>query len=38
VRLIRTEGVVAAALSVAMGGVAAVNDEHHDLPASGTAA
>ncbi|XLZ71195.1 DUF1631 family protein [Massilia sp. SR12] len=38
VRLIRTEGVVAAALSVAMGGVAAVNDEHHDLPANGTAA
>ncbi|MYN03975.1 DUF1631 family protein [Pseudoduganella sp. DS3] len=38
VRLIRTEGVVAAALSVAMGGVAAVNDEHHDLPANGTSA
>jgi hypothetical protein len=36
VRLIRTEGVVAAALSVAMGGVAAVNDDHHDLPANGT--
>ncbi|HEY0585242.1 MAG TPA: DUF1631 family protein [Pseudoduganella sp.] len=38
VRLIRTEGVVAAALSVAMGGVAAVNDDHHDLPANGTSA
>jgi hypothetical protein len=38
VRLIRTEGVVAAALSMAMGGVAAVNDEHHDLPANGTSA
>lgn len=38
VRLIRTEGVVAAALSVAMGGVAAVNDEQHDLPANGTSA
>ncbi|KRB84120.1 DUF1631 family protein [Duganella sp. Root198D2] len=36
VRLIRTEGVVAAALSMAMGGVAAVNDDHHDLPANGT--
>jgi hypothetical protein len=38
VRLIRTEGVVAAALSMAMGGVAAVNDEHHDMPANGTSA
>ena len=38
VRMIRTEGVVAAALSMAMGGVAAVNDEHHDLPANGTSA
>jgi hypothetical protein len=38
VRLIRTEGVVAAALSVAMGGVVAVNDDHHDLPANGTSA
>jgi hypothetical protein len=38
VRLIRTEGVVAAALSMAMGGVAAVNDDHHDLPANGTSA
>lgn len=38
VRLIRTEGVVAAALSVAMGGVAAVNDDTHDLPANGTSA
>ena len=38
VRLIRTESVVAAALSVAMSGVAAVNDEHHDLPANGTSA
>ncbi|WP_374583685.1 DUF1631 family protein [Pseudoduganella sp.] len=38
VRLIRTEGVVAAALSVAMGGAVAVNDDHHDLPANGTSA
>jgi len=38
VRLIRTEGVVAAALSVAMSGGAAVNDDHHDLPANGTSA
>lgn len=38
VRLIRTEGVVAAALSMAMGGVAAVNDEQHDVPANGTSA
>ncbi|MCE3264983.1 MAG: hypothetical protein K0R43_4062 [Pseudoduganella sp.] len=38
VRLIRTESVVAAALSVAIGGVAAVNDDHHDLPANGTEA
>lgn len=38
VRLIRTEGVVASALSMAMGGVAAVNDEHHDVPANGTSA
>ncbi|WP_342116213.1 DUF1631 family protein [Pseudoduganella sp. OTU4001] len=38
VRLIRTEGVVAAALSVAMGGVAAVNDDQHDVPANGTSA
>lgn len=38
VRMIRTEGVVAAALSVAMSGVAAVNDEHHDMPANGTSA
>ncbi|WP_028101241.1 DUF1631 family protein [Pseudoduganella violaceinigra] len=37
VRPIRTEGVVAAALSIAMGGVAAVNDDHHDMPANGTA-
>jgi hypothetical protein len=38
VRLIRTEGVVAAALSVAMSGAAAVNDEQHDVPANGTSA
>ncbi len=38
VRLIRTEGVVAAALSVAMSGVVAVNDEQHDVPANGTSA
>lgn len=38
VRLIRTEGVVAAALSVAMGGAVAVNDDQHDLPANGTSA
>lgn len=38
VRLIRTESVVAAALSVAIGGVAAVNDDQHDLPANGAAA
>jgi len=38
VRLIRTEGVVAAALSVAMSGGVAVNDEQHDVPANGTSA